>query len=365
MRRLAGQTRAIAADLRVLFVTNLRSEDLADLGPDGVVNTAQYYTQAQADAMIRALQELGVTVKAFFDEKAFIAAATADGLPADGKIPVVFTTAEGGTGSGRRALIPALCNLLHLPVVNSGAHASTIARHKFHANAVMDKVGVRVPQTWQFRAGAWIGQRPPTGARVIVKPMYETMCIGIDDDSVRFVDDEFGSVVEGAQERFGQSVLVQEFITGEEVGVPVLRLDVSHALPPMAFRRASGDPFGSRPRTFEDEHLRGDMSITEFSGATPTVDLLGRAATLAFDALGMSGAGRIDFRIDADGRPWVFDTSECPPPLPGGSFSRSMERLGFSYLDMLAIWLGISLLDHGVLHESDQKLSSTQGMSRP
>ena len=108
MRKIADATLAMASQLRVLFVTNLRWEDLSDLGPDGVVNTSQYYTQREADGMIRSLQELGVTVQPFFSELDFITA-VAQGTPRpDDKHEVVFTTAEGGRGSGRRALIPAV-----------------------------------------------------------------------------------------------------------------------------------------------------------------------------------------------------------------------------------------------------------------
>jgi D-alanine-D-alanine ligase len=365
MREIAEQARELAPRLRILFVTNLRADDLADLGPDGVVNDSQYYTQAQADEMIRSLRELDATVTPFFDERDFIAEVVREERPSNGKIEIVFTTAEGGTGSGRRALIPALCNLLSLPVVNSGAHASSIARHKFHANAVMRQVGVKVPGTWQYRDGQWIGSRPPSDTRVIVKPTYETMCIGIDKDSVRFVDADFDSYIEERHHAFRQSVLVQEFISGEEIGVPVVRIGESHALPPVAFRRASGEPFGAVPRTFEDEHIRGDMEIVPFAAPGMPAAIWSDAATLAFDALEMAGAGRIDLRLDADGRAWVFDTSECPPPLPGGSFALSMEQLGFDYLEMLALWIGISLLDFGLLQESDQYESSTHGSRRP
>jgi D-alanine-D-alanine ligase len=350
MRKIADATLAMASQLRVLFVTNLRWEDLSDLGPDGVVNTSQYYTQREADGMIRSLQELGVTVQPFFSELDFITA-VAQGTPRpDDKHEVVFTTAEGGRGSGRRALIPAVCNLLSLPFVNSGAHASSLARQKFHANAVLRQVGVRVPGTWQFGEGRWAGGlRPPAGSRVILKPTYETMCIGIGDDSVQVVDSEFASFVEDKHRRFAQPVIVQEFISGEEVGVPIARIGSTYARPPMAVRRANGAPFDQLPRTFDDEHVRGDMSITPFHGSSILLTVLRDAATTAFEAMEMRGVGRIDLRIDADGRAWVFDTSECPPPLPGGSYALAMESLGFSYREMLAVWLGICLLEFGLL----------------
>ena len=63
----------------------------------------------------------------------------------------------------------------------------------------------------------------------------------------------------------------------------------------------------------------------------------------------MRGIGRIDLRLDADGRAWVFDTNIAPPPLGGTSFATSVEMLGFNTQEMLAIWLGACLLDYGLV----------------
>jgi D-alanine-D-alanine ligase len=190
------------------------------------------------------------------------------------------------------------------------------------------------------------------------------MCIGVGDESIQFIDQDFSVRIEAAYEKFGQPVLVQEFVTGEEVGVPIIRVGSTHALPPVAFRRANGEPFGARPRTFEDENVTQDTSHIPFEGAAPVVALLQQAAIHAFDALEMAGVGRIDFRVDADGRPWVIDTNESPPPLAETSYATAMSGLGFSLEEMLAVWIGACLLEYGLLQESDQKDSSQQGTSR-
>lgn len=342
MRGLADSALTRAAELELLFVTNLQSGVLEDLGPAGVLNSAQHYTRRQADDIIRSFQSLGLTVTSFFSELDFIAAVSG-GLRETVRERLVYTTAEGGSGSGRRALIPALCNLLALPFLNSGAHASTLARHKFHASAVLRRVGVRVPETWQFEAGRWTGGlAPKRGARVILKPMWESMCIGVGDDSVCVVDQAFAELMAEREARFNQPVLVQEFVSGEEVGVPVVRVGTTHALPPVAFRQADGERFGDRPKTFADEILLHNVSLIPH----PHSEALADAAVLAYDALGMRGAARIDFRVDADGRGWVFDTNESPPPLADTSYAVSMQRLGFDLEAMLAVWLGVCLADH-------------------
>jgi D-alanine-D-alanine ligase len=369
MRDLASRTLAVAPGIRLLFVTNLRpdAEAILDIGPGGVDNTAQFYTRRAADEIIRSLQELGVTVEAYFSELDLIRALVAPGPQGDERPRVVYSTAEGGRGPGRRALLPALCSLLQIPILNCGAHASSMVRHKFHAYSVLSQVGVRMPRTWQFARGHWTCDlAPPRGARVIVKPVYESMGIGVNQDSVHDVNADFSTVMADLTARFGQPAIAQEFVSGREVGVPVARLwGITRALPAIGQLRRDGSDFGERPKTFHDEQVAHDLSHSRFDGNDEQVAAMLRSAVLAFDALDMQGVGRIDFRVDADGRAWAFDTNGEPPPVPNTCWSAAMEHLGFSFSELLAVWLGICLADYGLLHESDQNDSSTQGINRP
>lgn len=351
MRTVSDKTLEMVPKLRLLFVTNVRDDNqVTDLRPSGIDNTAQHYSRVELGEIISSLQDLGLTVEPFLGEKEFMTALLHDERSTDPRQRVVYTTAEGGNGSGRRALIPALCNLLSLPVFNSGAHASSLVRHKFHAFAILRQMGIRVPDTWQLKDGAWVGGCAPTmGSRVIVKPTYESMGIGVDDESVQIVDAAFDAFVEERNHRFGQPAVIQEFISGQEVGVPVARIGSTYALPPIVQRRANGEHYGQMPKTFSDEHLHRDLSHTDFEAPSGQIAALRKAAVRAFDLLEMKGVGRIDFRIDADGRAWAFDTNGEPPPLPKTCWAVAMERLGFSFQDLLTVWLGICLLDYGLI----------------
>jgi D-alanine-D-alanine ligase len=327
-------------------VTNILTAQIADLSAEGVLNYAQYYSRMQADEIIRMLQADGYTVVAHFDEASFFKWALRRGADHD-RLTIVFNTAEGGTGQGRRALIPSFCNLLGLPIFNSAAHASTLCRHKFHANAVLARAGLRVPITWMFDS-AWIGGlRPPLGTRVILKPAYESMSIGVGDDSVMIVDDQFEGAVSNRRARFGQALVAQEFITGDEIGIPVLRADRTYTLPIVSFLRADGSQFASRPRTFEDECIDHAVSQALYGCAPQQYRALQESAALAFDVLGMAGVGRIDLRVDVDGRGWIFDTNESPPPLIPTAYSRALAAIGVKPERMLSLWVGLKLLDLG------------------
>jgi D-alanine-D-alanine ligase-like ATP-grasp enzyme len=364
---LAAATLRTAENLELMFVTSLRATPLTDRGPSGLSSAAQHYTRREADEIIRSFRDLGITVTPCFSEREFIDMALERVDALHTRQLVVYTTAEGGTGSGRRALIPALCNLLGLSIVNSGAHACALARHKLHANAIMAAAGVRVPATWQFSDGRWASdQAPPLGARVIVKPCWEGMSIGVDEDSVTTVDAVFSSAIAQRNREFGQPAIVQEFVSGEEVAVPLLRIGATTIpLPPVAFRRADGTRFGERPKTFRVEVLDHDTSFATFETTSAMCGALQSAAVRAFDALEMRGAGRIDFRVDADGRAWAFDSNESPPPLRNTSYAFAMSLLGLSLDEMLALWLAAALPGIDDLQDSDQKDSSARGSNLP
>jgi D-alanine-D-alanine ligase len=347
MSTLADQAEQFAPNLTLLFVTNIRDGELIDVGPRGISNIAQYYTRGQADAVIQAFQDLGVTVKSFFSEGDFIAHVT--DRRSGSRPEIVYTTAEGGSGIDRRALIPSLCGLLGIPVLNSGAHASTLARHKLHANAVLKRFNVRVPETWQFGSAGWTGeQEPAIGTRAIIKPAFESMCIGIDAASVQTVDAGFDNLVQARFEAFSQPVIVQEFVSGDEVGVPLVQLGLTHALQVLEVRRGNGERFGDRPQTFKD-HVFSEIVHVPYQATPELLAMIQNAAKRAFDVLGMSGIGRVDFRVDADGRAWAFDTNEAPAPLARTSYGTAMQQLGFPLRRMLAVWLGIGLVKAGLI----------------
>jgi D-alanine-D-alanine ligase len=351
LRKLAIATIGKAPDIELLFVTSLREEgELVDVGLHGVDNAAQSYTRSQADEIIRSLQELGVTVRAFLSEADFIRFALELDTDPSERLRIAYTTAEGGTGPGRRALVPSVCDLVGLPILQSPAHASVLARHKFHAHAVLQRAGLRSPKTWVFDRGAWgPGGRPALGEKVIIKPVWESMCIGVDDASVVTVSSGIDRTMIERADWLRQPLVAQEFISGAEIGVPVLRLAEPRALPPVAFLRADGQPFDDRPKTFRDEVLEHDTSVATYACSDDQAESLGAAATCAFEALDMAGAGRIDFRVDRDGRAWIFDTNEAPPPLRGTSWALAAELLGLSFTEMLAVWLGAALAARGLL----------------
>ncbi len=336
-----------ADEITILFVTSLRAEIPRDTGDVGLLQLAQHYTESQANDIISAFRSIPVTVRPFFSEREllsyFVNEFDRQKLT---RFPLVYTTAEGGTGSGRRGLIPAVSRFYGVPCCNSGAYGSSIGRHKHHANLLAKLNKVSVPESWYFmRDGRWFGgSGPPRGAKVILKPTYELASIGISARSVMRVAPGFEETCRSLLTTWQQPVSVQEFRSGFEIGVPVAQLPDECALPLTGFAGPSELRYGPGFRTFEQENLQPSRAyfLPDFL-SDDQINSISLDAIRAFRALELEGVGRIDMRIDEDGRWYAFDLNESPPPVFNSAMGFSLQSLGLNYAEFLAFLVGLNL----------------------
>lgn len=355
IQNVVSQARRVADKTELLYVTNLIEGEITEYEKNGLSMSSQYYKESETSAVIQAFENIGFSVRPFYNEVDFIrwASNQSSSIETD-RWRLVVTTAEGGRGEGRRALIPSFCNLVGLPCWNSPAHGSSLARHKYHANKVLSACGVRVPEIWSYsvQRKRWLNdERPDLGQKVILKPSWESGSKGVDDDSVVIVDRDFEQHVSRRAKTFGQPCVVQEFKSGYEVGAPIVALPNTVAAGLIGFSDGKNQRYGARARTFDDEKIKksaGNFMFDQIPRSQQERAM--RAAEKAFDILSMRTLGRIDMRIDEDGEPWIFDTNESPPPLPRSSFVRLFENLGLTYHDVLALMIGVNLLHFGRIH---------------
>lgn len=370
---LANIADIFAGDTTLYFVTNVSEATIAQ--PDDhkhISHLAQYYTEKQANLIISTLRNIGFTVVPFFSETEFLEYMTA-GTPvkSPNRFQLVYTTAEGGTGSARRALIPKAGALFGLPSCNSGAYGSSLARHKYDAIVLARHNGVSVPQTWLYsnRSG-WRGRHaPPAGRHVILKPNHESSAIGVSNSSVVEADGKLETLCAEISEKWDRDVIIQEFIRGTEIAVPVVEVENFHICPLVGFGSRQHPVRGKRFRTLSyeiSEKAKTFYPPNTFSG--PLLDSIAHNAIRAFEAVDLSVLGRIDMRIDPDGGIFVFDINESPPPLPDTAFLYSMSQLNCDYENTLKLVMGLNLYKHfpqctGYI--SDQYCSSHNGKARP
>ena len=60
---------------------------------------------------------------------------------------------------------------------------------------------------------------------------------------------------------------------------------------------------------------------------------LGRVSLECWDIFQLRGYARVDFRVDAAGKPWVLEVNANPCISPDAGFAAALEQAGISYAD--------------------------------
>jgi D-alanine-D-alanine ligase len=291
--------------MRVALLFNPRPEHHDPGIPDDAFE--EYDSPATIAAIQRALCGLGLQT---------------DLIAADRRLPTrleqggynfAFNIAEGHRRRCREAVAAAVCELLELPY--SGSDVLTLA-------TTLDKaVARRLVSPDVPVAPAVLLDGPDTSDEleqlrypVIVKPNDEGSSKGIRDDAI-------ARNLAGALDRarrlrahYGCPVLVEEYLSGPEVTVGILGNGTSaEILGVMEIAPVANDPlFIYSIDVKRDWRKRVAYHVPPRLPAA-TVDTVGRYALLAYRLLGCRDFARIDFRLDAEGRPCFL---ECNP-LPG------------------------------------------------
>ena len=310
----------------------------------------------QLERMIDAFRSAGAYVEHFEGERPFLEAVAEGRLKRLGRgVQVVYNGIGFGIGSdafepGRKALLPAVADSYGITCANSDAYTCALTAHKFHCFLLWSGCGVKTPATWHFRPDAgWLAGRPSPGTRVIVKSTYEAWSVGVREDSVFVVGDDCESRLRVVAEEIGQPVTVSQFIAGEEIYVTVLACPSIVVPPPLraVLHKAPGDP--NAIMTIDDNLDAAAVSYERLEADPGRLAELRRLAVRVFEVTQMRGMGRIDFRLDEGGVPWVIDAAVSPGLERGGSAHGAFAELGFDHAGFMRAVIAANLADRGLL----------------
>lgn len=314
------------------------------------------FSDAHLDAMINAFRSVGAYVELFAGERAWINALADERL---GRLPHRLKAAFNGIGwgvgtegfmPGRKALVPLVADAYDMLCINADAHACAVTVHKFHSSLVLDGIGIRAPKTWHYHPPlGWVGARPPADTRVIAKSTYEAYSVGVTDRSVFVVDATVDARVAEISEQIGQPVTVQKFIAGREVYIPVWSCPERIISPPIeaVADRAPDDP--AAVMTIDDSIRPGGVRYRPFDGPDELIERLAETAIGVVDAFDLCGLSRIDVRVDAQERIWVFDIAVDPGLAVENSLFTSAAEFGFQHEPFLRAVVAATLCAKGLL----------------
>lgn len=291
--------------MRLALLFNARPAD----PPPGIPDDAfeEYDSQETVESIAGALTRLGIDVEPVPADRQ---------LPwrlKDGRYDFAFNIAEGEGGRCREAIPAAVCELLGVPFTGSDALTLAVTLDKHVAKRVVSPE-VAVARGVLVESEDDEAELSDLAFPVIVKPNDEGSSKGIRDGPVAH---DWGEARERCQRlrlRYGRPVLVEEFLPGMEVTTGIAGNGRNaRVLGLMEIAPVSGE----RAFVYSLEVKREFRSRVRYHvpprQERPVIAAIESLALTAYRLLGCRDVARIDFRLDADGRPRFI---ECNP-LPG------------------------------------------------
>lgn len=252
---------------------------------------------------------------------------------------VVINLCESLAADARgEMLVPAMLDLMRIPYTGSSPLSLTLALHKNKAKEILRARGVPTPE---FRLISHVEDLASVDLPfpLIVKPSREDASMGIDFDSVVTTRQALGRAVTKVLRTFHQPAIIERYIEGREVYVPLLGNSPRRALPLTEIR--FGNAFIGKPNVvsykakWDTESAECIESPSGLADLPPELNArCVEVAMAAFEALECRDYGRVDLRVGADGQPYVIDINPNCDLHPHAGFARACEAAGLSYVDL-------------------------------
>ena len=289
---------------KIGFVYDLRKDYLAEGYSEE--QAAELDSESTIDAIAGALCALGNSV-----DRIGHARELCRRLVAGERWDMVFNIAEGLHGRSREAQVPAILELFGIPYTFSDPLVCAVTLDKAIAKRIVMTAGVPTPAFAVIRE-----ERDVDSVRLryplFAKPIAEGTGKGVDHRSRVTSPDELRAVCRHLLGAFRQPVLVEEYLPGREFTTGLLGTGAdARVLGTMGFRIKPGAP--SSDYSFEVKE-RCEEFVEYFSMERGALrDDVERVALDAYRALECRDGGRVDVRLDSDGRPSFIEVN----PLPG------------------------------------------------
>lgn len=311
----------------LVIVCNVKSSDISAEKYGSFSTDTEFLSDKELNQVMQMAYAQKIPFRVFTSEDSFISFLLSQNT--NMKDLIVYNSAQSGTGAGRKALIPSLCNYYNIRHTGSDAYRVSLCRDKFAISAILSKLGINVPKSAIFHHGK-LNLKLDEKQKYIAKPIYESASIGINENNIFFGDNPPIRYLTNLEKTMKQPLIIQEFICGYELEVPVLAGKKNHYIfSPVVLHRSKddlfmGDNILDYKKIYNDDYLFSSLPSHIID------DEIKQAAYKVVDCLCLSGLCRVDFRLKMDNSFYVTDVSTNPHFIEHSSVNFAFKRLGLT-----------------------------------
>lgn len=263
-------------------------------------------------------------------------------------VDIVFNTAEGLAGRNREAQVPLLLEYLGIPYVGSDALTMSLTLDKVMTKKILIADNIPTPAFVTTAAPLESLASSSLSFPLIVKPQWEGSSKGMTAKSKVKNLSELNTQITHIAKNYHQPALIESFVEGRECTVALIGNGKNFVVfPPLEIRirgRQAGDKiFVNRYVYTNDVHYECPAKLS------PSVlKRMQEAARRTYDAVGCKDFGRVDFRVDQNGTPYVLEINPIPALSKQDTFGSIAKSQSISYDAMIVNVLRAALARYGL-----------------
>lgn len=337
---LIQKAQAALPDITIIFLANVKSvtSNRYDYSDSSILT--EFLSVEECNELLTSLQNFGFFTLIYYNSEEFIRDYYNEKFTTS-KI-IIFEGTQKGIGKARDSYIPAFCDLEGLLHTGPNAYINGICTNKYHWTKLLEGHNVSVPNSWQYNMGEWLnGQRPILNKTLIAKPCYECASIGIHKQSIDRYSYKYENYLNKLSMTYNQPFIVQEFISGYEVEVPIIiHQKKPYILPPVVICKKDSYVMGNEILDFDDIYDDA-YQFCLLNTINTSIDLQVKTEALkVVKIIDLERYTRIDFRVDINGKCYVTDINSYPHIVHHSSFAYAFKQLNNNTENLLPCLIG-------------------------
>lgn len=258
------------------------------------------------DIIANAIKSIGFKVKKIGNAACLLE--QINNLEAD----IVFNISEGTSGRNRESQVPILLEMAKIPFVGADALTLALTLDKIMAKKIFIAEGIPTPKFFEVKVSESLIDSDHLKFPLIVKPRFEGSSKGLNENSRVENKEELKKQAEYITTAYKQPALVEEFISGQEFTVVIVGNDSPEVMPIVQIKIDGRLKLNDKFYTF----ARITSNRLEYiCPARINQDLSKKIYDLAlrtYNAVECRDFGRVDFRVDNEGNPFVLEINPLP-----------------------------------------------------
>ncbi|NND96250.1 MAG: ATP-grasp domain-containing protein [Pirellulaceae bacterium] len=239
--------------------------------------------------------------------------------------------------------------LMQQPYTGCNPRGLLLSKDKALSKKVLTYHRIPTPRFSVFPKGKIVYRPKKLSFPLFVKSVVEDASFGISQASIVNTDDQLAERVAFIHDKTGDDAIAEQYIEGRELYVGVLGNQRLRTFPAweMDFGKMPDDTARIATstvkwnRSYQEKHGITTRAATDLDDALK--EKISKVCKRVYRALNMSGYGRMDLRLTANGDVYVIEANANPNIEYGEDFAESAEIAGISYEALLQRILNLGL----------------------